>query len=384
MSGRRSERKPDGPEVPGYFPAAVTEAEWFAVQAAVSGRKNKGGRPANGAANVFAGLLKDPAGLSVYPVGRVDDYGNVYKVLMPAASRRYGKRATSFPLAAFEAEVLRRLREVDPRAVLPADDSDDRVRELSGRLAANRSQLDRVQARLLTDPDVDALTAAARALQAEGRKLAADLAAAQAAAASPASEAWGECGSLLDVLAASPDRNKARLRLRTALRQVVGEVRCLLTASGEVRAAAVQVRSPAPTPSGRTCCSRGRPGTASRRGRGRCRSRTCRRPTGSTCETRPTPPSWRRCSQPSGRRRWAVVRADAVGSARRRRHLGLIRRRGADQLNPCRAGGSHDPPPAPAATPGLTPRASGRGLPGVYRVRAPNGPAVARPAHQSR
>jgi hypothetical protein len=67
------------------------------------------------------------------------------------------------------------------------------------------------------------------------------LAAARQEAASPLSEAWGECQSLLDLLDAAPDQEAARVRLRAALRRIVEEIRCLFVARGPRRLAAVQV-----------------------------------------------------------------------------------------------------------------------------------------------
>src|SRR5581483_9358883 len=52
---------PDGPPVPGYYPAVLTEEEWQAVQAAISGRRRTGGRPPVRAFNLFTGLAFDAA-----------------------------------------------------------------------------------------------------------------------------------------------------------------------------------------------------------------------------------------------------------------------------------------------------------------------------------
>src|SRR5262249_48613789 len=63
---RTRERKPDGPPVPGYYPAAVTEDEYLAAQGAADTRrkKGKGGRERKAHRigkhiNLFAGLVKN-------------------------------------------------------------------------------------------------------------------------------------------------------------------------------------------------------------------------------------------------------------------------------------------------------------------------------------
>src|SRR5262249_52541713 len=68
-----------------------------------------------------------------------------------------------------------------------------------------------------------------------------ELAEANREAASPLSGAWGEFGSLTDVLDQGPDQEEKRLRLRAVLRRMVEEVWCLFIGLGRWRIAAVQV-----------------------------------------------------------------------------------------------------------------------------------------------
>ena len=51
--GSSLKRKPIGPSIAGYYPAAVTEDEFFAAQAATAARKGKAGRPSKEFVNVF-------------------------------------------------------------------------------------------------------------------------------------------------------------------------------------------------------------------------------------------------------------------------------------------------------------------------------------------
>src|SRR5262249_24618567 len=44
--GRGGKRTPDGDPIPGYYPVAVTEQEWFEAQAGKKLRDRRGGRPA--------------------------------------------------------------------------------------------------------------------------------------------------------------------------------------------------------------------------------------------------------------------------------------------------------------------------------------------------
>lgn len=58
MTGKTGARKPSGDAVTGYYPAILSETEFFAAQKAIEDRSNKGGRKGNGMANIFTGLCR--------------------------------------------------------------------------------------------------------------------------------------------------------------------------------------------------------------------------------------------------------------------------------------------------------------------------------------
>jgi hypothetical protein len=154
-----------------------------------------------------------------------------------------GARNVSFPLDVFEPAILSRLREIDPREVLPGGDATaGRVLAATGRLADVEARIEKVQAQALDGGDVPAALAdILRRLETRRDAAAAELAEARREAASPLSAAWGECQSLVDALATAPDLNDARTRLRAALRRMVTVIPCLFVAKGLWRLAAVQV-----------------------------------------------------------------------------------------------------------------------------------------------
>jgi hypothetical protein len=77
-----------------------------------------------------------------------------------------------------------------------------------------------------------ALEEAARRLDGRKVELTQLLVGAQAEAALPAAGAWGEFGSLVDVLAGADDPQDARLRLRGCLRAMVDTIPCLVVRRG--------------------------------------------------------------------------------------------------------------------------------------------------------
>jgi DNA invertase Pin-like site-specific DNA recombinase len=240
--GSPAKRKEAGAAIAGYYPAAVTEAEFHAAGKAAESRREKGGRPAKKLANLFAGLIHDArtgGRLHLKQYSRGD--GRFATYLAPYEAERGGEHV-SFPLDIFERAVLSLLKEIKPREILPNEDGGaDRVLALSGKLADVEGRIEKIKAKLIDDGDVSSLVDVLRSLEAKRAAAAEALAEAQREAASPLSRAWGEAKSLLDVLDDADDPQAARVRLRGALRRVVESVWCLFMPGRGTRVAAVQI-----------------------------------------------------------------------------------------------------------------------------------------------
>lgn len=244
FTGRGGKRRVDGVPIPNYYPAIIPEDQWHATRAAMASRLLKGGR-APQRFNLFANLLRDARdGASLHQVhkgkkGGVPSLVN-YRATMGVAGAKY----VSFPLPVFERAILSRLREIDPRDVLPrGDDSADRVLALTGKLADVEGRVEKLKAQLVEgNEDVAVLVDAMRKLDERRAAIAAELATAKQQAASPLSEAWGECRSLLQLVESAPDPADVRIRLRSAIRRMVESVWCLFVARATFRLAAVRVQ----------------------------------------------------------------------------------------------------------------------------------------------
>jgi DNA invertase Pin-like site-specific DNA recombinase len=240
-TGRGRNRKPDGDPVPGYYPAVLTEQDWFAAHAGLAQRKLKPGRPAKAGVNVFQGLLRDARdGSSLQHVDKGKKGGGRVLLSANAINGLLGSRAVSFPFVTFERAVLSMLAEVDPADVLSQDDKPDEVAILSGQLAAVEAKIGEVAGELLNG-SVAALAKVLRQLEAQKEELETQLAETRQRAAAPVDEAWREAKDLLAVLDNAEDPDDARTRLRGLLRRIVSEIRVLVVPRGRDRLAAVQV-----------------------------------------------------------------------------------------------------------------------------------------------
>jgi DNA invertase Pin-like site-specific DNA recombinase len=229
-------RKPEGEPIPNYFPAIITEKEWYAARAALASRKGKAGRLPKGFINPFQGLLKDAR--SGGTLRRADKGKKGGVVLVPYLGELgvNGMKATSFPYAVFEQAVLQLLAEVDPNEIVGNGEA-ERVQELTGRLAEVEARIKALQEALLSG-DVQAVVEVLRQQETLKRQLAEELTWAQQALATPAAASWAEAQTLTERIADDPG---LRVPLRSALRRIIESVWVLIVPGGRERLCAVQV-----------------------------------------------------------------------------------------------------------------------------------------------
>lgn len=248
----RLRRQPRESEViVGYYPVAVTEAEWLAAQNALKARTRRGGRPPKMGehVNIFSGLLYEAKSGD-----RLHIFSNRgMKILKRAGWHQRGERGHAFPLVPFERAILSRLAEIDPAEILDRPDGPDEVAEVSAQLVRLDAQI-----KALTDATDDTgeavgdeygepesipeLVAKIKARHADRKKLADRLESLKLAAASPLSGAWGECKGLIDALDRAKDVREMRTRLRQAIARTVESVHCLFVPVGKSMTMAAAAR----------------------------------------------------------------------------------------------------------------------------------------------
>jgi hypothetical protein len=239
VTGEYQPRKgdqPDGPPIPDYFPRVVSEELWERARGAVADRRRRPGR-VGARVNVFQGLLRSAKDGSAYYVNKESGRHPDRYSLRSMGGRKGTGGTDGFPARTFEEAVLSRLREIDPQEVTGDDSGGDEVLALAGQFAAAESAVAAIEADLDEHGESPALYRRLRAKEAQMKDLAGRLAEARKKAAHPLSDAWGEARTLLDALKTDDDR----LRLRSALRRIVEEVRLLVVGRGRDRLCACQV-----------------------------------------------------------------------------------------------------------------------------------------------
>jgi DNA invertase Pin-like site-specific DNA recombinase len=137
MNGKK--RVPVGDPIPGYFPAVVSEHDFYAAQAVLSQRKKRGGgRAANDDQNLFTRMVYHAIDRVTMVLKRPTGGEQRYLYLVSGAYL-HGKKSegvTSFPYHQFERAVLEAVCELSPAEVMdlkgPGKSVEDEVRRLSG------------------------------------------------------------------------------------------------------------------------------------------------------------------------------------------------------------------------------------------------------------
>lgn len=231
MNGHRN-RKPDGDVIAGYFPAAVSEAEWSRAHAAKDVRNRRSGRPGRKGDFVFpfSGLVR--CALDRCPLHVITRKGKRYLVSADAAQGVEGSRWRPFPLEPLTRVLLGELGELKS-ADLFRDPGGAKVEELTGRLAYVEGRLAVAVKHFDAEPENETWAGLVGKYDRERRSLARELAEARQEVACPLSAAWAEAVGLM--ARDEPDR------LRQAILATVDSVWCVFVSRGAYRLAAVSV-----------------------------------------------------------------------------------------------------------------------------------------------
>ncbi len=211
-----------GEPLAGYYPAVVTADVFHAAQAGIVSRRRTSGKKGHHV-NIFQGLLRSGRG-DVLVVRHVP--GKRSSIIPAGALTGTGVPWISFPADAFESALLSQLAEVTTADIAPPTTENSpasRVLVLQGELSEAAKQIAHWEARL--DDLTIADTAARKQADwiAKRKQLAADLAQAEADAACPASTAWSESVSLMQLLT-EDNSDETRLKVKAALRRTITRI----------------------------------------------------------------------------------------------------------------------------------------------------------------
>jgi DNA invertase Pin-like site-specific DNA recombinase len=239
--GVKSTRKPAGDPIKEYFPAIVSEPEFYRAQDALDKRRGGGGRQ-KGTANLFGSLMINA--LDGHPMVIASTCGRKVFVSAGAARGVPGCPYRAIDYTLFERAVLDRLLELKPSDVLakPAKD-DDPMAVWSVKLTIINRNLATMQQQASAAEDVSVFVPILQDLGRQKKEATAALEKAKGASASREGDVLGETQSLVKLLddAEGEERETLRRKIRAALRRLVESAHVLVVVRGRVRLVALQL-----------------------------------------------------------------------------------------------------------------------------------------------
>jgi DNA invertase Pin-like site-specific DNA recombinase len=232
MDGRRV---PEGPPIPGYFPAIIDEATFWQAQEAIKSRRTgAAGRKGPGEPNLFSGLGRCVCGASLRYIDKGPKPKGGQYLVCSDALRNVCENHAHFPYEVLEHKVLNldgpALRVLAPEQMPRSNSATMRVAELDAQLARKRQARQRFMDEFGEEEDDSMLAGQIRKLGAEIKEIEAALVDARKLAKIDQHadrrgyvERVREMGRLLES-ADSEERLLARSRLAQEFRRIIESI----------------------------------------------------------------------------------------------------------------------------------------------------------------
>jgi hypothetical protein len=210
----------DGTTIKGYYPAILTEAEYYSTQKAVSDRFLQRGRRGKNCSNLFQGLI--------YIDGQkawVQNIHKKYRYIIPSGAMSGAAQYVAYPYDTFERGILHQVTEIKAADLSPRQD-DDAVTQLEGELAKIEVRIAEAEKEIETAPDFKAMARVLKGLEDKQHVVSSALEKARQARSTPETAAIKEAKSLAWSLKRVPETEQEEIRssLRQRLRALIERI----------------------------------------------------------------------------------------------------------------------------------------------------------------
>jgi hypothetical protein len=248
MEGKK--RVPTGNLVPNYYPAVVSETDFYAVQKMMSDALTRSpGRASNDEQNLFTGMVyhaEDQATMVLHrPQGSEQKY-----VYLKSGAYLHGRKGagTSFPYHPFERAVLDAVCELRPSEVTDrrrgtGRSIEDEIQKMSREVMATEQKLATVNKQAVESDDITTYLPVIKALTDKKNEQTAKLEVLKTQAAVSQTDALEETQSMVALMARKKgeERNQLRRRVKARLQTLVKEIWVLIEKLGARRVAQCQM-----------------------------------------------------------------------------------------------------------------------------------------------
>jgi hypothetical protein len=244
---RDGKRHQVGDLIPDYYPAVVSEADFYRAQAALTARKNHRGARGKYVRNLFTGLLRDARdGCTLVTKTEADKCGTLKLVSSGGHRGLAGSTYGTFPYELVEHAFLRFCKELKASEILPrkGPNPQDQIVALEGRLQNVQERMTKLQTNLKDAGEFEAGLRLLRDLEKDKQELQTQLEKARASATVPEARSLDETQDLIALLekAEEEDKLNLRIKLKQSIRQLVTELWMYVAENtGGVQLALIQV-----------------------------------------------------------------------------------------------------------------------------------------------
>jgi DNA invertase Pin-like site-specific DNA recombinase len=235
---------PDGPVIPNYYPAIITEADFLLARKAQETRRTYGLDKLKSRQrtyiNVFARLLRHAADGEGFTLHNKGSKAKPLLILVNHVGNSGRGPTVTFPYPIFERAILSGLKEVSAKELAPRAEVPNPLDALEARLQDLALQIASLKADLRKGYSA-AITEVIREQEAEQTRLQEEKDKLQAEQANPLANDWEKFGSLAEALDSAKDPMDTRIRLQTIVSRAVKAIHLLILHRGADLLCEVQV-----------------------------------------------------------------------------------------------------------------------------------------------
>jgi DNA invertase Pin-like site-specific DNA recombinase len=216
-----------GEPIPEFYPPVIGYEKWLALQKVIKANFRACGRPGDGEANLFTGIITEAISRERCSVAtfRIKAKGLVYKYLRPF---QYDKRGGMIPYENLEHGIVRALSELKPEDVLaPGEEADAQLRRINDlskeveALAERVAYFEAKQQDPATDPDLlPSVEAGIIDCKRRHREKVKALRALEEEASTSRTKTLGACQSALSLLDTPERRRVGKARIRQLVESI--------------------------------------------------------------------------------------------------------------------------------------------------------------------
>lgn len=243
---RNGKRVPQGDSIPHYYPAIMSEKDWYKTRSAVKRRSVQRGPQGKKVGNLFTGIMFDARdGCTMVLRAKGADRKGYYIL---SSGSIFGKKDTPyvfFPYDPIETTFLAFLGKELAAELLGKrqDGQEEKIAGLTGKLLDLDSRIQAVQRAIEDEPDYESQLVLMRRLENKKRATSAELEKVRQEQTSNEAETLGEARSIHAMLSKCPPEELAdlRIRLKARIRSLVESIWVLPEGERRRKVASVQV-----------------------------------------------------------------------------------------------------------------------------------------------